>query len=111
MKARKLHFFSLEDVVQVGIDLLTLDFVGSGHVVSHHVNHFTFHPKAGSRPGQYIPPSLTDMMRKMLQLDPNQRITPRELLEHPFISLESGEQPTSGCPEPSGEQIYLYIYL
>ncbi|KAK0148322.1 Circumsporozoite protein [Merluccius polli] len=54
-------------------------------------------------------------MKRMLQLDSNQRITPRALLEHPFISsLErgvhhnsscqpSGDHHSSCCPEPSGD--------
>ncbi|CAL8314153.1 unnamed protein product [Lota lota] len=56
--------------------------------------------QAGTVPGQSIPPSFTDLMKRMLQLDANRRITPRALLEHPFISLERGVQPNSCCPEP-----------
>ncbi|KAK0133809.1 Homeodomain-interacting protein kinase 2 [Merluccius polli] len=71
--------------------------------------------QVGNVPGQPIPPSFIDLMKRMLQLDSNQRITPRALLEHPFISsLErgvhhnsscqpSGDHHSSCCPEPSGD--------
>ena len=63
-----------------------------------------FQPKVGNVPGQPIPPSFIDLMKRMLQLDSNQRITPRALLEHPFISsLERGVHHTSCCPESSGD--------
>ncbi|KAK0143200.1 Homeodomain-interacting protein kinase 3 [Merluccius polli] len=57
-------------------------------------------------PGQTILPSFTDLMKRMLQLDSNQPITPRALLEHPFISLERGVQHNSSCPEPSHSSCY-----
>jgi len=63
--------------------------------VSHHLNGFTFHPKAGNVRGEPIPPSFEDLVKRMLELDPDQRITPRELLEHHFICLEIEEEPES----------------
>jgi len=55
--------------------------------------------------GEPIPPSLVDLLKRMLELDPDQRITPRELLKHPFICQESQDQPSSSSavqpPSPS----------
>ncbi|KAJ3611934.1 hypothetical protein NHX12_020214 [Muraenolepis orangiensis] len=46
--------------------------------------------------------SITDLMKRMLQLDPNQRISPREMLDHPFIYQDRPAQlvqPKNWCPE------------
>ncbi|XP_059923437.1 homeodomain-interacting protein kinase 2-like [Gadus macrocephalus] len=51
--------------------------------------------------GGPVPPSFTDLMKRMLRLDANQRITPRALLEHPFISLGGENQSNGGSPEPT----------
>ncbi|XP_056459264.1 homeodomain-interacting protein kinase 1-like [Gadus chalcogrammus] len=51
--------------------------------------------------GGPVPPSFTDLMKRMLRLDANQRITPRALLEHPFISLGRENQSNGGSPEPT----------
>ncbi|CAL8269012.1 unnamed protein product [Arctogadus glacialis] len=48
-----------------------------------------------------VPPSFTDLMKRMLQLDATQRITPRALLEHPFISPGRENQSNGGSPEPT----------
>ena len=69
------------------------------HVVSPLLNHFTFNLKL--QPGQPIPPSFTDLLKRMLHLDCDQRITPRGLLEHPFITLEGEIQTNSSFPEPT----------
>ncbi|CAL8242141.1 unnamed protein product [Merluccius merluccius] len=57
-------------------------------------------------PRQTILLSFTDLMKRMLQLDSNQPITPHALLEHPFISLERGVQHNSSYPEPSHSSCY-----
>ncbi|KAJ3600614.1 hypothetical protein NHX12_031594 [Muraenolepis orangiensis] len=52
------------------------------------------------------PTSITDLMKRVLQLDPNQRISPCAMLEHPFIYQDRPAQlvqPKNGCPEPSVE--------
>ena len=69
------------------------------HVVSPLLNHFTFNLKL--QPGQPIPPSFTDLLKRMLHLDCDQRITPGALLEHPFITLEGEIQTNSSFPEPT----------
>ena len=70
-----------------------------GHVVSHLLNHFTLTLKIANHRGQPIPPSFTDMLRRMLHLECDQRITPRALLEHPFISLEGEIKTNSSFSE------------
>ncbi|KAJ3608109.1 hypothetical protein NHX12_025159 [Muraenolepis orangiensis] len=47
--------------------------------------------------------SITDLMKRMLQLDPNLRISPREMLNHPFIYQDRPAQlvqPKNRCPKP-----------
>ncbi|CAL8382577.1 unnamed protein product [Gadus morhua 'NCC'] len=62
--------------------------------------------KVGYEPGQTIPPSFTDLLKRMLHLDCDQRITPHALLEHPFICLGTEIQTDSSCPEPTLVQPY-----
>ncbi|KAG7256753.1 hypothetical protein CRUP_035400 [Coryphaenoides rupestris] len=50
---------------------------------------------AGNVRGEPIPPSFLDLLKRMLELNPDERITPRELLKHPFICQESQDQPSS----------------
>ncbi|KAG7256754.1 hypothetical protein CRUP_035401 [Coryphaenoides rupestris] len=65
--------------------------------------------KAGNVRGEPIPPSFLDLLKRMLKLNPDERITPRELLKHPFIYQESQDQPSSSstvqqpapCEDPS----------
>uniref|UniRef100_A0A8C4ZCN9 Protein kinase domain-containing protein n=1 Tax=Gadus morhua TaxID=8049 RepID=A0A8C4ZCN9_GADMO len=59
--------------------------------------------ESGYRPGQPIPPSFKDLLKRMLHVDCDQRITPRALLKHPFFSFPEPTmvQPCSSCPEPS----------
>ncbi|CAL8258648.1 unnamed protein product [Arctogadus glacialis] len=76
-RPRSSFFISLEEVVEVGYE-----------------------------PGQPIPPSFTDLLKRMLHLDCDQRITPHALLEHPFISLGKEIQTDSSCPEPTVDQPY-----
>ncbi|CAL8320538.1 unnamed protein product [Boreogadus saida] len=59
--------------------------------------------ESGYRPGQPIPPSFKDLLKWMLHVDCDQRITPRTLLKHPFFSFPEPTmgQPCSSCPEPS----------
>ncbi|XP_056433700.1 homeodomain-interacting protein kinase 1-like [Gadus chalcogrammus] len=76
-RPRSSFFISLEEVVEVGYE-----------------------------PGQTIPPSFTDLLKRMLHLDCDQRITPHALLEHPFISLGTEIQTDSSCPEPTLVQPY-----
>ncbi|CAL8259596.1 unnamed protein product [Arctogadus glacialis] len=76
-RPRSFFFISLEEVVEVGYE-----------------------------PGQPIPPSFTDLLKRMLHLDCDQRITPHALLEHPFISLGREIQTDSSCPEPTVVQPY-----
>ncbi|KAG7272269.1 hypothetical protein CRUP_008519 [Coryphaenoides rupestris] len=54
--------------------------------------------KAGNVRGEPIPPSFLDLLKWMLELDPNQRITPRKVLKHPFFCQESQDQPSSTSP-------------
>ncbi|KAG7273298.1 hypothetical protein CRUP_009726 [Coryphaenoides rupestris] len=42
-----------------------------------------------------IPSSFTDLLKRMLQLDPDKHITSSELQEHPVMSLESEDQPNT----------------
>ncbi|CAL8382597.1 unnamed protein product [Gadus morhua 'NCC'] len=76
-RPRSFFFISLEEVVEVGYE-----------------------------PGQPIPPSFTDLLKRMLHLDCDQRITPHALLEHPFISLGTEIQTDSSCPDPTVDQPY-----
>ncbi|CAL8308787.1 unnamed protein product [Boreogadus saida] len=76
-RPRSFFFISLEEVVEVGYE-----------------------------PGQPIPPSFTDLLKRMLHLDCDQRITPHALLEHPFIILGREIQTDSSCPEPTLVQPY-----
>ncbi|CAL8308767.1 unnamed protein product [Boreogadus saida] len=62
--------------------------------------------EVGYEPGQPIPLSFTDLLKRMLHLDCDQRITPHTLLEHPFISLGKEIQTDSSCPEPTVVQPY-----
>ncbi|XP_056458411.1 homeodomain-interacting protein kinase 2-like [Gadus chalcogrammus] len=62
--------------------------------------------EAGHQPGQPIPPSFTDLLKRMLHLDCDQRITPRALLEHPFFSLGREIQTDSSSPERTMVQPY-----
>ncbi|CAL8398063.1 unnamed protein product [Arctogadus glacialis] len=59
--------------------------------------------ESGYRPGQPIPPSFKDLLKRMLHVDCDQRITPRALLKHPFFGFPEPTmvQPCSSCTEPS----------
>ena len=60
--------------------------------VSRLLNRFTFNLKVGTHPDQAIPPSFTDLLKRMLHLDCDQRITPLALLEHPFMCSSVSEE-------------------
>lgn len=43
------------------------------------------HPTNVPRPLPPPPPQLVDLLERMMQLDPDKRITPKDALRHPFI--------------------------
>ncbi|KAG7271867.1 hypothetical protein CRUP_028239, partial [Coryphaenoides rupestris] len=53
--------------------------------------------KAGNVP---ITSSFPDLLKRMLELDPDKRITPSEMLEHPFIST-----PHTHCADQEGASV------
>ncbi|KAG7260323.1 hypothetical protein CRUP_022825 [Coryphaenoides rupestris] len=74
---------------------------------------YTEYDLAGNVRGEPIPPSFLDLLKRMLKLNPDERITPRELLKHPFIYQESQDQPSSSstvqqpapCEDPSSSTV------